>query len=371
MSDAYIFDAVHTPRGRRGGSLAEVHPVDLFTVPLTAILERNQVPADQVDDVVVGCVSQAGEQGGCLARSAILAAGLPISVPGHTLDRFCGSGLQSVLNAAMAVQAGQMDLVVAGGVESMTRQPIGSSWAALPDSMTSRFDLCSQYEAAERVARRWGFTRRDCDEFGYGSQQKAKAAWEDGRFAGEIVPVAGKLEYDEHMRPNTTLEKLGSLDPLAPGGMITAGHSSGVVDGASTVLVGSRAKGEELGLTPRVRIAAMDVCGSDPELMLTGPIDATRRVFRKAGVSADEVALAEVNEAFATVPMAWLADTGFDPAGLNVNGGAIALGHPLGCSGARILTTLLYALRARGGGVGLATLCVGVGQGVATLVETP
>jgi len=369
MRDAYIFDAVHTPRGRRGGSLAEVHPVDLFTVPLKAILERNHVPADKIDDVVVGCVSQAGEQGGCLARSAVLAAGLPISVPGHTLDRFCGSGLQSVLNAAMAVQAGQMDLVIAGGVESMTRQPIGSSWAALPTSMTSRFDLCSQYEAAERVARRWGFTREDCDRFGFTSQQNAKAAWEGGHFAGEIVPVPDKLEYDEHMRPNTTLEKLGSLDPLAPGGMITAGHSSGVVDGASTVLVGSKAKGEELGLTRRARIAAMDVCGSDPELMLTGPIDATKRAFRKAGVTANDVALAEVNEAFATVPMAWLADIGFDPAGLNVNGGAIALGHPLGATGGILTATLVNELERRDERYGVISICMGYGMGIAAVLD--
>jgi len=369
MGEAYLFDAVHTPRGKRGGSLAQVHPVDLFSVPLRAVLERNNVPPEQVDDVVVGCVSQAGEQGGCIARSAVLAAGLPISVPGVTLDRFCGSGLQAVLNAAMAVQSGQMDLVVAGGVESMTRQPIGSSWAPLPESMTSRFDLCSQYEAADRIARKWGFTREQCDEFGAASQHKAKAAWEAGHFQDEIVPVEGKLEYDENMRPSTTASKLAGLNPLAEGGIITAGHSSGVVDGASTVLVGSKARGEELGLRPRARIAAMDVCGSDPEFMLTGPIDATHRLLKKAGITAADVDLAEVNEAFATVPMAWLAETGIDPDCLNVNGGAIALGHPLGATGAILTATLLNELERRDARYGVIAICMGYGMGIAALLD--
>ncbi len=369
MGEAYLYDAVHTPRGKRGGSLADVHPVDLLTVPLNEVLSRNSVPTDQVDDVVIGCVSQAGEQGGCIARSAILAAGLPISVPGVSLDRFCGSGLQAVLNASMAVQSGQMDLVIAGGVESMTRQPIGSSWAALPDSMTSRFDLCSQYEAADRIASKWGFSRKDCDEFGAASQEKARIAWEEGRFAKELVAVPGKLDRDEHMRPGTTVEKLSGLNPLAEGGTITAGHSSGVVDGAATVLVGSLAKGKELGLTPRARIAAMDVCGSDPEIMLTGPIDATQRLLKKAGITAADVDLAEVNEAFATVPMAWLAETGIDPDCLNVNGGAIALGHPLGATGAILTATVLNELERRDARYGVIAICMGYGMGIAALID--
>ena len=369
MGEAYLFDAVHTPRGKRGGALANVHPVDLLTLPLTEVLRRNDVPAEQVDDVIIGCVSQAGEQGGCIARSAILAAGLPISVPGVTLDRFCGSGLQAVLNASMAVQSGQMDLVIAGGVESMTRQPIGSSWAELPESMTRRFDLCSQYEAADRIARKWGFSRRDCDEFGAASQEKARIAWEENRFAGELVAVPGILDRDEHMRPGTTAEKLAGLKPLAAGGTITAGHSSGVVDGAATVLVGSLAKGKELGLRPRARIAAMDVCGSDPEFMLTGPIDATHRLLQKAGISAADVDLAEVNEAFATVPMAWLAEIGVDPKRLNVNGGAIALGHPLGATGAILCATILSELERRDARYGLIAICMGYGMGIAALID--
>jgi len=369
MNHAYVFDAVHTPRGKRGGSLSEMHPVDLFTIPLQAILERNHVPPDQVEDVIVGCVSQSGEQGGCIARSAVLAAGLPISVPGVALDRFCGSGLQAVNFAATLVQSGQMDLVVAGGVESMSRSPIGSSWAELPTSMTSRFDLCSQYEAAERIARRWEIDRDACDAFGAASQRKAAMAWEEHRFDNEIVAVPGKLAHDEHMRPGTTVEKLAGLNPLAEGGLITAGHSSGVVDGASTVLVGSLEKGRALGLEPRARVAAMDVCGSDPDLMLTGPIDATRRVLDKAGISMQEVALTEVNEAFATVPMAWLRETGFDPDRLNVNGGAIALGHPLGATGGILTATVLNELERRSERYGLVTICMGYGMGIATLFD--
>jgi len=369
MRDAYLYDAVHTPRGKRKGSLAGVHPVDLFTVPLTAVLERNKVPGEQVDDVIAGCVSQSGEQGGCLARSAVLAAGLPISIPGYTLDRFCGSGLQAMFGAATAIQSGAMDLVVAGGVESMSRLAIGSSWTELPESMTSRYDLCSQYEAAERIAQKWNMSREDCDAFGLRSQKNAAQAWEERRFDRELVSVPGCLDHDEHMRPGTTLEKLASLEPLAEGGMITAGHSSGVVDGASAVLLGSREAGQKLGLSPRARLAGVDVCGSDPELMLTGPIDATKRLLAKTGVSIADIALAEVNEAFATIPMAWLAETGFDPERLNVNGGAIALGHPLGATGALLAGTLLCELERRDERYGLIAICMGYGMGIAALLD--
>ncbi|HCP45692.1 MAG TPA: steroid 3-ketoacyl-CoA thiolase [Deltaproteobacteria bacterium] len=369
MRDAYLYDAVHTPRGKRKGSLAGVHPVDLFGVPLTALLERNGVPGHRVDDVVVGCVSQSGEQGGCLARSAVLAAGLPTTVPGYTLDRFCGSGLQAMFGAATAIQSGAMDLVIAGGVESMSRLAIGSSWTQLPESMTARYDLCSQYEAAERIAKKWDMSRQECDEFGLRSQQNAARAWEERRFDRELVPVPNCLDHDEHMRPGTTLEKLASLEPLAEGGIITAGHSSGVVDGASAILLGSRESGRELDLTPRARIAGVDVCGSDPELMLTGPIDATRRLLDKVGVPISQVALAEVNEAFATIPMAWLKETGFDPARLNVNGGAIALGHPLGATGALLAGTLLCELERRDERYGLIAICMGYGMGIAALLD--
>jgi acetyl-CoA acetyltransferase family protein len=369
MHDALIFDALHTPRGKRGGSLSGVHAVDLFTVPLRAILDRNGVPPEQIDDVIVGCVSQTSEQGGCLARSAILAAGLPISVPGFMLDRFCGSGLQAIMNAAMAIQSGQMDMVVAGGVESMSRIPIGASWAELPASMTSRFDLCTQYEAADRIASKWGFTREACDAFGAESQARAAHAWEMGYFDKEIVAVPDHLDRDENLRPGTTAEKLAGLNPLSEGGIITAGHSSGVVDGASTVLIGSRHAGERCGLRPRAKILAMDVCGSDPDLMLTGPIDATKRVLKKAGLTMDEIALAEVNEAFATVPMAWMAETGCSPDKLNVNGGAIALGHPLGATGAILSATLLSELERRDERYGLISICMGYGMGIAAIID--
>jgi len=369
MTEALIFDAVHTPRGRRGGALAEVHPVDLFGVPLRAVLDRNAIPPEQIEDVIVGCVSQSGEQGGCLARAAVLAAGLPTSIPGVVLDRFCGSGLQAVSFAAMAVASGQMDLVIAGGVESMSRNPIGSSWTDLPRTMTDRYDLCSQYRAAERIASRWEIDRAACDAFGLASQHNAARAWRDGRFDREITPVPEHLSVDENLRPSTTLEKLGALAPLREGGLITAGHSSGVVDGAAAVLVGSRAAGTRLGLRPRARIAALDVCGSDPELMLTGPIPATRRVLRRAGLGIGDIALAEVNEAFAPVPLAWLKETGFDPARLNVNGGAIALGHPLGATGGILTATLLCELERRDERYGLITICVGYGMGIAAVLD--
>lgn len=372
--EAYLLDAVHTPRGRRDGSLAGVHPVELLGVPLQAIVARNGFAAREVDDVVAGCVSQAGEQGSCLARAAWLAAGLPLEVPGVALDRFCGSGLQAVGFAAMAVRSGFQDLVVAGGVESMSRCPIGSSWTKeQPAALSARYALTSQFEAAERIAARWDITREDCDRFALASQQRAANAWERARFENQICPVqlpSGTLERDEHLRPTTSYEKLAKLDPVTgPGGIVTAGNASGVVDGAAAVLVGSGRKAEELGLRRRARIAALDVVGSDPELMLTGPIPATRRVLQKAGLSLEDIDLAEVNEAFASIPLAWQRELGFDLAKLNVNGGAIALGHPLGATGAILVATLLNELERRDLRHGLIAICMGYGMGIAAVLD--
>lgn len=379
MPDAYVLDAVHTPRGKRGGSLAGVHPVDLYTYPLNALVERNRLDPREVEDVVTGCVSQTGEQGSCLGRAAVLAAGWPIEVPGLSLDRFCSSGLQALHFAAMAVQSGNMELVVAGGVESMSRLPIGSSWEGERSAkLTSRFRLTSQYEAAEAIAARWKISRRECDEFATASQQRAARAWDEGRFDHEICPVPytdadGQkklLTRDEHMRPQTTVEVLSTLKPVVKeDGVVTAGNASGVVDGASAALVGSLAKAKALGLKPRARVLAMDICGGDPEIMLTGPIPATRRVLQKAGLKLSDIDLFEINEAFAPIPLCWMKELGVEHEKVNVNGGAIALGHPLGATGCILVATILNELERRDARYGLITICMGYGMGIASILD--
>jgi acetyl-CoA acyltransferase len=377
MREALIIDAVRTPRGRRKGSLAEVHPIDLLCVPLRALVERNQLDPAHIEDVVIGCVTETGEQGTNIARGAVLAAGWPVEIPAVTLNRFCGSGQQAVNFAAMSVRSGAQDLVVAGGVESMTRVPMGSDMGPLPPSLLDKYNLIPQGLSAELVAEQWNLSREELDEFALGSQQKAWRAIQEGRFKKSIVPVpvsqngeSRLFDTDEHVRPQSTLEGLLALQPsFKPGGKITAGNSSGIVDGAAAVLIASEKKANELGLRPRARIVEQMIVGSDPILMLTGPIPATKKVLAKAGMKIEDIDLIEINEAFASVPLCVMRETGMDPEKVNVNGGAIALGHPLGATGAMLIGTVLDELERQNKRFGLVTMCIGMGMGIATIIE--
>ena len=377
MAEAYIIDACRTARGRRKGSLSETHPIDLLIAPLTAVVDRNGVDPKEVEDVIVGCVTETGEQGANLARSTVLAAGWPVEVPGVTLNRFCSSGQQAVNFAAMAVKSGAQDLVVAGGVENMTRVPMGADMGPLPASLMEKYNLVPQGLSAEMVAEKWGFTRQQLDEFSLGSQQKAWRAIQEGRFTKSIVPItvthngARKVfDTDEHPRPQSTLDGLMALNPsFKPDGVITAGNSSGIVDGAAAVLVASEQKVKALKLTPRARVVEQVIVGSEPVIMLTGPIPATQKVLKKAGMTIDQIDLIEINEAFAPVPLVTMLETGMDPAKVNVNGGAIALGHPLGATGAMLIGTLIDELERQNKRYGLATMCIGIGMGIATIIE--
>ncbi len=377
MSEAYIIDACRTPRGRRKGSLSEVHPIDLVGVPLNTILKRTGVEAREIDDVVLGCVTETGEQGTNIARGAVLAAGWPVEVPGVTLNRFCGSGQQAVNFAAQAIRAGAQDLIVAGGVESMTRVPMGADMGPLPASLIEKYNLVPQGLSAEMIAEQWNFSREQLDEFALGSQRKAWQAIQEGRFTKSLVPVevshngVRKLfATDEHVRPQSTMEGLLALQPsFRPDGKITAGNSSGIVDGAATVLLASERKVKELQLTPRARIVDQVIVGSEPVIMLTGPIPATRKILRRTGLKIDDIDLIEINEAFAPVPLCVMQETGMDPDKVNVNGGAIALGHPLGATGAMLIGTLVDELERRNQRYGLSTMCIGIGMGIATIVE--
>jgi acetyl-CoA acyltransferase len=377
MGEAYIVDACRTPRGRRKGSLSEVHPIDLFCVPLNAIVQRAGVDPRDVDDVVVGCVTETGEQGTNLARSAVLAAGWPVEVPGVTLNRFCGSGQQAVNFAAQAVKAGAQDLVVAGGVESMTRVPMGADMGPLPPSLMEKYNLIPQGLSAEMVAEQWHFSRQQIDEFALGSQQKAWRAIQEGRFKKSIVPVdvthngeKKHVDTDEHVRPQSTLDGLMALQPsFKPDGKITAGNSSGIVDGAAAVLLASEKKVKELNLKPRGRVVDQVIVGSEPVIMLTGPIPATQKILQRTGMKIADIDLIEINEAFAPVPLCVMQETGMDPETVNVNGGAIALGHPLGATGAMLIGTLLDELERQHKRYGLSTMCIGIGMGIATIIE--
>ena len=387
MANAVIVDAVRTPLGRRNGALRDWHPVDLAAHVLRALVERNGLDPALVDDVIAGCVSQTGEQGLNVARNAALAAGFPEEVPGTTVDRQCGSSQQALHFAAQGVMAGAYDVVIAAGVESMTRVPMGSTILNGPGKpfgpqMTQRYlaagGLVPQGLAAERVVAQWGLSRDDLDAYSLESHRRAARATDEGRFTAEIVPVTvdtprGKkqLTVDEGIRRDTSLEALAALKPafVADGGAVTAGNASQLSDGAAAVLVMSEEAAARLGLVPRARFVSFAVCGTDPLTMLTGPIPATTTVLRRAGLALDDVEVVEVNEAFASVVLAWAAEHHPDMDRVNVNGGAIALGHPLGCSGVRLTATLLAELERSGGRYGLQTMCEGGGMANALVLE--
>ena len=383
MHEAVIIDAVRTPLGKRNGSLADWHPADLAAEPLKALAERNSLDPIVVDDVIMGCVSQAGEQTYNIGRNAVLGAGWPETVPGVTIDRQCGSSQQSVHFAAQGVMAGAYDVVVAAGVESMTRVPMGSSMgSAQPfgEKMRERYHngLIPQGLSAEMISEQWGIPREELDSIGYDSQARALRATEEGRFENEIIPidvkvdgVPGVFSRDEGIRPGTTLEKLGSLRPaFKEDGVVTAGNSSQITDGSAAILITSATKANELGLTPRARFVSFSLAGTNPITMLTGPIPATEKVLAKSGLTHDDIDLYEINEAFAAVIGAWLRETGVDWDKVNVNGGAIALGHPLGASGARLMTTLVNELERSGGRYGLQSMCEGGGLANGTIIES-
>jgi acetyl-CoA acyltransferase len=379
MRDAVIVQAVRTPVGKRGGGLSGVHPADLSAHVLKALAERSGIDPALVEDVIWGCVAQVGEQAFDIARNAVLGAGWPESVPGVTVDRQCGSSQQSVSFAAASVLAGPYDVVVAGGVESMSRVPMGMSAAGqwpFGEGFRARYGDVppNQGTGAEMIAERWGLSRTQLDEFSIGSHAKAAAAQDEGRFAAEIAAVTSpegtKVEADEGIRRGGTVEKLAQLKPaFRADGTITAANSSQISDGAAGLLITTSEKAAELGLTPLARVHTAVVTGDDPVIMLTGPIPATARALARSGLSIGDIGVFEVNEAFAPVPLAWLAETGADPARLNPNGGAIALGHPLGGSGARLMTTMLHHMRATGARYGLQTMCEGGGQANATILE--
>ena len=376
--DAFLLEAVRTPIGKRGGALKDVRPDDLAAVVLQEIVDRTGISKAAVEDVILGCVTQTDEQGLNLARIAALVAGFPDSVPGTSVNRQCGSGQQAVNFAAQGIMSGMHDLLIGGGVESMTRVPMGSDAGVLNDRLLAKYEIVPQGISADYVAKKYDITREQMDEYSYHSHMRAIRAIEEGRFKREIVPVAIKdergekrlFDTDEHPRRNTSIEKLASLSPaFRPDGNITAGNSSGVNDGAAAVLLSTQEKADELGLRRRARIVSMAVVGTDPTVMLEGPIPASRLALRKAGLAVDDVDLWEINEAFASVPLATMKTLGLDYAKVNVNGGAISLGHPLGCSGARLLATLLHELERQGLRYGLSTLCIGFGQGIATIIE--
>lgn len=388
-SEAVIVDVVRTPvgRGKPGGMLSGVHPVDLAAGVLQSILERNGLESGQIDDVLLGCVSQVGDQAMNIARQAVLAAGFDETVPATTIDRQCGSSQQAVHFAAAGIAAGESDIVIVGGVESMSRVPLGASAAGgspLSPRLRERYPdgLVNQGVSAELIAQRWGFDRARLDAFAAESHARAARAWRDGFFDRTVVavPEAPDARIDETVREGTTVDRLAGLpasfrtDALAARfpeieWAITPGNSSPLTDGASAALMMSADRAEQLGLTPRARIVALDVIGADPLLMLTGPIPATRRVLERAGLTIDDLDAYEVNEAFASVPLAWAAELGADPAKLNPRGGAIALGHALGSSGTRLLGTLLDHLEAIDGRLGLQTMCEGGGMANALIVE--
>ena len=380
MREAVIVAAVRTPVGKRNGSLSGIRAEELAAKPLAEVVKRAGISPGLVEDVIMGCVTQVGEQAFDIARQAALIAGYPIEVPGTTIDRQCGSSQQAVHFAAQAIISGDMDVVVAAGIENMSRVPMGSNMQGvkLSNALTGNYEIINQGLSAGRIAEKWGITRREMDEFSLNSHEKAVAARKKGHFEKEIMPLEvthsdgtkTMLKEDEGPRANSSIEKLASLAPaFKEDGTITAGNASQISDGAAAILLMSREKAEELGLKPRFRVLARTVVGSDPTLMLTGPIPATEKVLKKAGLTIEDIDVFEVNEAFASVPIAWLKETGADTSKLNPNGGAIALGHPLGASGARLMTTMIHELERTGSRYGLQTMCEGHGMANATIIE--
>ena len=393
---AYIIDAVRTPIGRHSGALARVRPDDLAAITIKAIVQRTGVDPNTIDDVILGCANQAGEDNRNVARMAALLADLPVGIAGQTVNRLCGSGLQAVNSAAQGIAAGEGDVYIAGGVESMSRAPYAMlkpeegyargtpqiadtvlGWRFVNPKFPDEWTI-GLGETAENIAEKYGITRDQQDEFALRSQKNAGRAMNEGRFADELVAVeiAGKkgattrVETDEHPRPETTIEQLQKLQPaFRKGGTVTAGNASGLNDGSAALVLVSEAKLKELNVKPLARVVATAVAGVDPHFMGLGPVPATRKALQRAGTTMNDIKLIELNEAFAAQCLGCMRDLEMNPDIVNVNGGAIALGHPLGCSGARITTTLVHELRKRGGGFGLATMCIGVGQGISTVVE--
>jgi len=383
--EAVIVEAVRTAVGRRGGRLKDWHPVDLLAQTLSALVQRSTIDSGVVEDVIVGCVSQVGEQSLNVGRNAVLAAGFPETVPGTTVDRQCGSSQQAIHFAAQGVLSGAYDVAIAGGVEVMTRVPMGSSYMQGPgepfgSQMLKRYDngLVHQGISADLVAQKWEISRNELDEFSLESHRRAARATAEGRFSSQIVPIPVKnedgttsvFEQDEGIRTDTSLEKLASLKPaFKPDGLITAGNSSQISDGAAVVLIMERETAERLGLKPRARFVSFSLAGDNPILMLTAPIPATFKALERAGLTMNDIDLVEINEAFASVVLAWQRETRADFQRVNVNGGAVAIGHPLGASGARLTTVLLHELERTGGRYGLQTICEGGGMANGMVIE--
>lgn len=381
MREIVMVEGIRTPVGKRKGVLSSLRPDDMLALVLKELVNKAGIPARMVEDVIIGCVTQFGEQSLNIARTAALTAGFPIHVPGVTIDRQCGSGQQAIHFAAQAIISGDMDIVIAGGVESMTRVPMLSSRqdTAWSEELSSRYEMLHQGLSAERIAEQWGYSRNELDEFSLRSHFKAVKAQDEGRFDKEMMPVDVvqgdgakiRITHDEGPRRDTSLEKLGALKPVfKENGVIHAGNSSQMSDGAAAVLLMTKEKALALGLKPRFKIVARSIVGSDPTLMLTGPVEATRQVLKKSGLTLEEMDLYEVNEAFASVPVHWLRQLGANPEKLNVNGGAIALGHPLGASGTRVMITLMHELERTGGRYGLQAICEGGGMANATILES-
>jgi len=381
MAEAYIIDATRTPTGKRRGSLAEIHGADLGAHVLRELVERNDIPEAEYDDVIFGCLDAIGPLAGNIARTAWLTAGYDLAVPGVTIDRQCGSSQQAVHFAAQAVMSGTQDVVIAGGVQTMSKIPIGSAMICARDlgfkdpysgspGWVKRFGDApvSQFYGAEAIAKKYGFNRRDLEEFSLASHDRAAHARKEGWFEKEISPING-LEQDETIREGTTIEKMASLDVLQEGGQITAAVASQTCDGSSAMIIANEDAVKRYGLKPRARIHHMDVMGDDPIMMLTGPIPATKRALKRAGMTPQDIDIAECNEAFAPVPLAWMKETGFTHDQVNVNGGAIALGHPLGSTGTKLMTTLLHEMERRGSRYGLQTMCEGGGVANVTIIE--
>ncbi|ALL79746.1 acetyl-CoA acetyltransferase (plasmid) [Pseudonocardia sp. EC080610-09] len=381
MGEAYIVDAVRAPVGRRKGGLSGEHPADLGAHPIRHLVERTGIDPTAIEDVIYGCLDQIGAQAGDIARTCALVAGLPESVPGVTIDRQCGSSQQAIAFGAQAVMSGTADLVIAGGVQNMTRYPIMSAWQAGetygdgdPFSGSAGWRArygdaeISQFRAAEMIAEKWSISREDMEAFALESHRRALRAIDEGRFDREIIAY-GEVSADEGPRRDTTMEKMAELKPLADGGRVTAAVSSQISDGAAAVMIASETAVRTHGLTPRARVHHLSVRGDDPTWVLTAPIPATAYALSRTGLSIDDIDVVEINEAFASVVQAWIKETGADPERVNPNGGAIALGHPLGATGARLCTTMLHELERTGARYGLQTMCEGGGQANVTIIE--